>query len=143
MRTPRPRRGRLAATLALTTLTLLGAAACSSGSEGVDPSTADWPTAITPADADGDFWVVWTAVSQDVDDPALVTEIDRLAEEGYEVEPWAPACQSGAQEQLSTLTQFAEPVGIGVAFGSEEDAGIFDTRDEGTTVTVTKGAWTC
>ncbi|UZN02294.1 hypothetical protein [Cellulomonas sp. S1-8] len=141
---PTPRhRGRVAAAVLLSVAALLSTAACSGGDEGVDPSAADWPTAVTPADTDGDFWVVWTAIAETVDDPALATEIDRLAEQGYEVETWSPGCQDGAQEQLGGLTGYAEPVGVGVAFASEEDAGIFDTRDEGTTVSVTTGAWTC
>ncbi|MBF0686430.1 MAG: hypothetical protein IR158_01515 [Cellulomonas sp.] len=142
MRTPRHRPGRLAAT-ALTVAALLTVAACGGGDEGVDPSTADWPTAITPADAEGEFFVVWTALAENGDDPALATEVERLADQGYEVEPWAPGCQSGAQEDLSALTGLAEPVGVGVAFASAEDAGVFDTRDEGATVSVTTGTWTC
>ncbi|GIG38935.1 hypothetical protein [Cellulomonas phragmiteti] len=142
MRTPRHRHGRLAVT-ALSVAALLTVSACSGGDEGVDPSTADWPAAVTPADADGEFWVVWTAVAEDGDDPALATEVARLADEGYEVEPWSPACQSGAQEQLAGLTDFAEPVGVGVAFASEQDAGVFDTRDAGTTISLTRGTWTC
>lgn len=141
MRTPR--RGRVAATLTLSFAALLLVSACSGGDEGVDPSTADWPTAITPADADGEFVVVWTAIAENGEDPALATEVARLADEGYEVEAWSPACQSGAQEGLSALTGFAEPVGVGVAFATDEDAGIFDTRDEGTTISVTKGTWAC
>ncbi|MBO3094243.1 hypothetical protein [Cellulomonas dongxiuzhuiae] len=141
MRTPRHRRVRTAAAV-LSVAALLTVAACS-GDDGVDPSTAEWPEAITPADADGEFFVVWTAIAENGDDPALATEVGRLAEEGYEVEPWSPGCQSGAQEQLSGLTGYAEPVGVGVSFASEEDAGIFDTRDEGTTVSLTQGTWTC
>ncbi|MBD7918265.1 hypothetical protein H9657_08245 [Cellulomonas sp. Sa3CUA2] len=141
MRTPRHRRVRAAATV-LSVAALLTVAACS-GDDGVDPSTADWPEAIAPADAEGEFFVVWTAIAENGDDPALATEVDRLAEEGYEVEPWSPGCQSGAQDKLSTLTGFTEPVGVGVSFASEEDAGIFDTRDEGTTVSLTQGTWTC
>ncbi|SFJ79199.1 hypothetical protein [Cellulomonas sp. KH9] len=133
-------RGRLAAAAALSATLLL--TACS-GDQGVDPSTADWPAAVTPADADGEFWVVWTAIAENGDDPALATEVERLADEGYEVDPWAPSCQSGAQDALSGLTGYGEPVGVGVAFGSEEDAGVFDTRDEGSTVSITKGTWTC
>jgi len=140
--TPRRPRGRVAATLLLSVATLLSAAACSGGT-GVDPSTADWPAAIDPADADGEFWVVWTAIAETGDDPALATEVDRLAEEGYDAEAWSPACQAGAQEKLTTLTGYGEPVGVGLAFASEEDAGVFDTRDEGTTVSVTTGTWTC
>ena len=139
MRTPRQSLLPAAAVLAVALLT----SACGGGDEGVDPSTADWPTAVTPADAEGEFWVVWTAVAENGDDPALATEVDRLADEGYEVEPWAPGCQSGAQESLGALTGYPEPVGVGVAFASEEDAGVFDTRDEGTTVSVTSGTWTC
>ncbi len=139
MRTPRQCLLPAAAVLAAALLTT----ACGGGEQGVDPSTADWPAAVTPADAEGDFWVVWTAVAENGDDPALTTEIDRLADVGYEVEPWAPACQSGAQERLEQLTGYPEPVGVGVAFASEEDAGVFDTRDEGATVSVTSGTWTC
>lgn len=143
MRTPRHVRGRTAATVTLTVATLLAVAACGGGDDGVDPSAADWPTAITPADAEGEFHVVWTAIAETADDPALATEIERLADEGYEAEAWSPGCQSGAQEQLAGLTGFAEPVGVGVAFATAEDAGIFDTRDEGTTVSLTTGTWTC
>ncbi len=142
MLTPRHPRGRVAA-VALSVAVLLTTAACSGGDGGVDPSAADWPEAISPADADGDFWVVWTAVAENGDDPALATETARLAEQGYETEPWSPQCQAGALEQISGLTGYAEPVGVGVAFASEEDAGVFDTRDEGTTVTVSSGSWTC
>ena len=143
MRTPRHRPGRLAAT-SLTVAALLTVAACSSGgAEGVDPSAADWPEAVDPATHDGEFVVVWTAIAETAQDPALAAEVERLAEEGYEVEPWSPGCQSGAQDPLTSLTGFAEPVGVGVAFASEEDAGVFDTRDEGSTVSHTTGTWTC
>jgi len=141
MRT-RHRHRRAAAAAALSILVLLPAA-CTAGDEGVDPSAADWPTAVAPADADGELWVVWTAVAEGTDDPALATEVDRLGRLGYEVEPASAGCQTGAQEVLAGLTGFAEPTGVGVAFASEEDAGVFDTRDEGTTVSVTTGTWTC
>ena len=139
MRTPR--RGLDAAPVS--TLALLTLAACSGGDEGVDPSTADWPAAIDPATADGEFFVVWTRVSDSDQDPVLAAEVDRLAEEGYDVEPWSPECQSGAKERLSELTGFPEPAAVGVAFATAEDAGIFDTRDEGATVSLTEGSWTC
>jgi len=140
--TPRHPRGRVAG-LALSLAVLLTTAACTGGDDGVDPSAAEWPTAVAPGASDGDLWVVWTAVAENDEDPALATEVERLAEQGYETEPLSPACQPGAQEQLAGLTGYAEPVGIGVAFASEEDAGVFDTRDEGTTVSVTTGTWTC
>lgn len=143
MRTPRHHHGRVVAAVALSATLLVTATACSSGAKGVDPSTADWPKAVAPADAEGEFYVVWTAIAENGDDPALASEIDRLSEEGYEVESWKAACQSGAKEQLSGLTGYADPVGIGVAFASAEDAGVFDTRDTGTTVSVTTGTWTC
>ena len=143
MRTPRHRAvRRLARAAALPLAALLALGACS-GDQGVDPSTADWPDAVSPSEADGDFIVVWTAVAENADDPALAAEVERLADLGYDVEPWSPACQSGAQEQLASVTGFEEPVAVGVAFASEEDAGVFDTRDEGQTVSHTAGSWTC
>ena len=134
---------RRRAAAALPVLVLLTLAGCSSDEEGVDPSTADWPQAVTPSEAEGEFVVVWTAVAESEDDPALAAEVERLAEQGYDVEPWSPSCQSGAQEPLVALTDFTDPVGVGVAFASEEDAGVFDTRDEGSTVSLTTGTWTC
>ena len=147
--TPRrrvPRRDALAAGLAAATLHVT--AACGTGTSagtdaGVDPSAADWPAAVSPADADGDVWAVWTAVDASADAEAVTAEVARLGEQGYDVQPTDPACQDGAHEQLAALTGIAEPVAVGVLFASEEDAGVFDTRDEGTTVSVTSGAWTC
>lgn len=110
---------------------------------GVDPSSADWPDAVAPADADGEFWVVWTAVAETAEDAALGTEVERLAGLGYDVEPWDPACQTGAAETLAGLTGYAAPAAVGVAFASQEDAGVFDTRDDGATVSLTGGTWTC
>ena len=118
------------------------ATACSAD-PGVDPSSADWPEAVTPAEAEGEFWVVWTAVAETAEDPTLGTEVERLADLGYDVEPWDPSCQTGAADVLAGLTGYAEPAAVGVAFASEEDAGVFDTRDEGATVSLTGGTWTC
>lgn len=143
MRTPRHRPVGRVATTTLTLLTALSLAACGGGDEGVDPSKADWPEAVDPAAHDGDVVVVWTAIAENADDPALATEVERLADLGYEVEPVAVSCQEGAAEPLSSLTGIAEPVAVGVAFADDEDAGIFDTRDEATPVSVTTGAWTC
>lgn len=141
---PSPRRARRrAAALALPLAVLLTTAACVAADEGVDPSSADWPQAVDPAAADGDVWVVWTAVAETADDAALAGEVERLAEEGYEVEPQDPACHATAGDQLAGLTGFAEPAAVGVAFASAEDAGVFDTRDTGSTVAITEGAWTC
>ncbi|WP_309134282.1 hypothetical protein [Cellulomonas sp.] len=141
---PAPRRATtplLAAPLALGLV--LGLAACSGGDEGVDPSTADWPEAVAPAEADGDLWVVWTAVAEAGDEGGLEEEVTRLGELGYDAEAWDPACQEGAAETLAGLTEFADPVGVGLAFASAEDAGVFDTRYEGETVSITPGAYTC
>ena len=141
---PRPVAHRAALPAALAALTLLATAACGADADaGVDPAAADWPTAVSPADADGDVWAVWTAVDASADAEALTAEVARLDQQGYDVEPTDPACQEGAQEQLAALTGIAEPVAVGVLFASEEDAGVFDTRDEGTTVSLTSGAWTC
>ncbi len=128
---------------ALTALAVaLLATACTSD-PGVDPSSADWPEAVSPAEAEGEFWVVWTAVAETLEDPALGTEVERLAGLGYDVEPWDPSCQTGAADVLAGLTGFTEPAAVGVAFASQEDAGVFDTRDEGATVSLTGGTWTC
>lgn len=107
------------------------------------PRPPTGPAAIDPAEADGDFFVVWTRVSDSDQDPVLAAEVDRLAEQGYDVEPWSPECQSGAKDRLVELTGFPEPAAVGVAFATAEDAGIFDTRDEGATVSLTEGSWTC
>ncbi|WP_163276289.1 hypothetical protein [Cellulomonas iranensis] len=141
---PRPVAHRAALPTVLAAVTLLVSAACGSDADaGVDPSAADWPAAVSPAEADGDVWAVWTAVDASADAEALTAEVARLDQQGYDVEPVDPACQEGAHEQLAALTGIAEPVAVGVLFASEEDAGVFDTRDEGTTVSVTSGAWTC
>ncbi|QGQ18623.1 hypothetical protein GC089_04405 [Cellulomonas sp. JZ18] len=143
-RVPRPssRRPALVGT-PLALALALGLAACSGGDEGVDPSTADWPEAVAPAEADGDLWVVWTAVAETGSEGALEEEVSRLGELGYDAQAWDPQCQEGAGEKIAGLTGYADPTAVGLAFASEEDAGVFDTRYEGATVMITSGAYTC
>ncbi|MFC8192171.1 hypothetical protein ACFUMH_10975 [Cellulomonas sp. NPDC057328] len=137
---PLPR--RTAAALLAAGALVLPLAACS-GDDGVDPSTAAWPEAVDPAEADGDVWVVWTAVADAGGEGALEEEVARLGELGYDAQAWDPACQEGTGEAISGLTGYADPVGVGLAFASEEDAGVFDTRYEGATVSITPGPYTC
>ncbi|QCB92872.1 hypothetical protein [Cellulomonas shaoxiangyii] len=132
---------RAAALLAAGALAV-GLSACS-GDDGVDPSTAEWPEAVEPAEAEGDLWVVWTGVADAGGEGALEEEVARLAELGYDAEVWDPACQEGAGEKIAGLTGIEAPVAVGLAFASEEDAGVFDTRYEGATVSLTTGAYTC
>jgi hypothetical protein len=143
------------AALSLSAVLLLGTSGCTGGD---DDSTADatadaasgtpaassWPTAIDPATAADPFWVVWTDVTEtgDGDTAALQPSIDSLSALGYQTLPWDPACQSGAEEQLAGLTGYANPLGVGVAFASEEDAGTFYTLYDGG-VSLTEGTYTC
>ena len=148
-RTPRS----TAAALLLASAVALGTAACTGSDD--DTSTPDggadgtaatlaWPTAIDPASTDDPFFVVWTDVSESADGPEkLQPTIDALAAAGYTTLPWDPACQSGAEERLGGLTGYTDPLGVGVAFATAEDAGAFDTLYEGATVSVTEGTYTC
>lgn len=147
-----PRRSTVAA-LTLCAALLLSTAACT-GDDADDPAApassapADattWPTAIDPTATADPFWVVWTDVTEtgDGDTAALQPSIDSLSSLGYQTLPWDPACQSGAEEQLAGLTGFADPLGVGVAFGSAQDAGTFDTLYDGATVSLTEGTYTC
>jgi hypothetical protein len=149
-RTPRS----TAAALLLAAAVTLGTAACTGSDD--DAATPDsdagdgtaatlaWPTAIDPATAEDSVFVVWTDVADSAAGPEkLQPTIDALAAAGYTTLPWDPACQSGAEELLGGLTGFADPLGVGVAFASAEDAGAFDTLYEGATVSVTEGTYTC
>lgn len=108
------------------------------------PDTLAWPQAVDPAQTDGLFFVVWTAVEETAAGPtALQSDIDDLAQVGYHTLPWDPACQSGAEEQLAGLTGYADPLGVGVAFATERDAGVFSSLYQGHTVSVTQGTYTC
>ncbi|AEE45107.1 hypothetical protein [Cellulomonas fimi] len=141
-----------AAALLLAGTVALGASACT-GSDDTSTDAPDgegtavtpaWPTAIDPATAQDAFWVVWTDVADTAEGAAkLQPTIDALAAAGYTTLPWDPACQSGAEEQLGGLTGYADPLGVGVAFASAEEAGMFDTLYEGATVSVTEGTYTC
>lgn len=133
---------RTAAALLAAGALALPLAACT-GDDGVDPSTAAWPEAVAPAEAEGDLWVVWTAVADAGGEGALEEEVSRLGELGYDAEAWDPECQEGAGAQIAGVTGYADPVAVGLAFASEEDAGVFDTRYEGATVSLTTGPWTC
>ena len=148
-----PRRSTAAA-LTLTAALLLTTTACTGGDDDAATSGAGtagtqaattWPTAIDPTAAADQFWVVWTDVTEtgDGDTTTLQPSIDSLSALGYQTLPWDPACQSGAEEQLAGLTGFADPLGVGVAFGSAQDAGTFDTLYEGATVSLTEGTYTC
>jgi hypothetical protein len=144
-----PRRSTAAALLLSATL-VLGTAACT-GDDADDAPPADavtaptWPTAIDPTATAEQFWVVWTEVVETGagDTTALQPSIDSLAALGYQTLPLDPACQSGAEEQLAGLTGYGNPLGVGVAFGSAQDAGVFDTLYEGATVSITPGTYTC
>ncbi len=142
-----------AAALVLAAAVTLGTAACTGsaddtttpdGGDGSAPTIA-WPTAIDPAAAGEAFWVVWTGIADTAEGPEkLQPNIDALAAAGYTTLPWDPACQSGAEERLGGLTGFADPLGVGVAFTSAEEAGMFDTLYEGdATIAVTEGTYTC
>jgi hypothetical protein len=141
-----------AAALLLAGAVVLGASACTGSDdeptetpEGAGAvATPSWPTPIDPATAQDAFWVVWTDVAESAEGPEkLQPTIDALAAAGYTTLPWDPACQSGAEERLGGLTGFADPLGVGVAFASAEEAGMFDTLYEGATVSVTEGTYTC
>ncbi|MDC7120770.1 hypothetical protein OMK64_04395 [Cellulomonas fimi] len=149
-RTPRS----TAAALLLAAAVVLGTAACTgSDDETATPdagggdgtaATLAWPTAIDPATAEDSFFVVWTDVAESSEGPEkLQPTIDALAAAGYTTLPWDPACQSGAEEQLGGLTGYADPLGVGVAFATAEDAGAFDTLYEGATVSILEGTYTC
>jgi hypothetical protein len=137
----------LCATLALSTSACTGDDAdADSDAAPADAATAPaWPTAVDPATTAEPFWVVWTGVVEtgDGDTATLQPAIDSLSALGYQTLPWDPACQSGAEEQLAGLTGFADPLGVGVAFGSAQDAGTFDTLYDGATVSLTEGTFTC
>ncbi|WP_315094043.1 hypothetical protein [uncultured Cellulomonas sp.] len=147
-----PRRSTAAALLLSATL-LLGTAACTGDDPADTPDEASpadataptWPTAIDPTATAEPFWVVWTDVVQtgEGDTTTLQPTIDSLSALGYPTLPFDPACQSGAEEQLAGLTGFADPLGVGIAFASAQDAGMFDTLYEGTTVSLTEGTYTC
>ena len=148
-RTPRS----TAAALLLAAAVTLGTAACTGSDDDAATPDADadgtaptlaWPASIDPATAEDSFFVVWTDVADSAEGPEkLQPTIDALAAAGYTTLPWDPACQSGAEELLGGLTGFADPLGVGVAFASAEDAGTFDTLYEGATVSVTEGTYTC
>ena len=147
-----PRRSTVAA-LTLTAALLLGTAACTGDNRGATaepaptgtPTPSTWPTAIDPTATSEPFWVVWTEVTEtgDGDTTTLQPSIDSLSALGYRTLPWDPACQSGAEEQLAGLTGIAVPLGVGVAFASEQDAGTFFTLYEGSMVSLTEGTYTC
>ena len=150
-----PRRSTAAALLLSATL-VLSAAACTGddADDTADPASSDaataateptWPTVIDPTTTTDPYFIVWTDVVEtgDGDTTALQPEIDSLAALGYQTLPLDPACQSSAEEQLAGLTGFADPLGVGLAFASAQDAGMFDTLYEGTTVTVSTGTYTC
>ncbi|GAA4627391.1 hypothetical protein [Cellulomonas oligotrophica] len=125
----------------------LAVTGCTGGDDeaeaGVDPSTQDWPAAVDPATAEGDVWVVWTAVAEDGDQAAVDAAVAELRTAGYaDAAPLDPACQEGTAELLGAMG-FDEPTAVGLAFASAEDAGVFDTRFAGTTVSLTSGPWTC
>lgn len=126
----------------------LAVTGCTGGDDeaeaGVDPSTQDWPAAVDPATAEGDVWVVWTAVAEDGDQAAVDAAVAELRTAGYaDAAPLDPACQEGTGEVLGGVTGIDDPTAVGVAFASAEDAGVFDTRFAGTTVSLTSGPWTC
>ncbi|KQY47203.1 hypothetical protein [Cellulomonas sp. Root137] len=145
-----PRRSTAAA-LTLSAALLLSTAACTGGdADDAAPTTDEvtaptWPTAIDPTATTEQFWVVWTEVVETGagDTTTLQPSIDSLAALGYPTLPLDPACQSGAEEQLAGLTGYGDPLGVGVAFGSAQDAGVFDTLYEGATVSITPGTYTC
>jgi len=146
-----PRRSTAAALTLCATL-LISTTACTGGDAPEDATSASpdaasapaWPTAIDPAATTEPFWVVWTEVADtgEGDTTTLQPSIDSLAALGYQVLPWDPACQSGAEEVLAGLTGYADPLGVGVAFASEQDAGTFYTLFEGG-VSVTEGTYAC
>ncbi|MBO3083518.1 hypothetical protein [Cellulomonas fengjieae] len=143
-----PRRGLVAALTLCAAL--LASTACTGGDgDSPDPATTvttpAWPTAIDPATSAEPFFVVWTDVVEtgEGDTATLQPSIDSLSALGYPTLPWDPACQSGAEELLSGLTGFTDPLGVGVAFESAQDAGTFDTLYDGATVSLTEGTYTC
>ena len=151
-----PRRGIVAA-LSLVAV-LLSTAACT-GDDSPDNNAAgtaaaaaegaadapEWPTSIDPTTAADPFFVVWTDVVETGagDTTTLQASIDSLSALGYQTLPWDPACQSSAKELLAVLTGFTDPLGVGVAFASAQDAGTFDTLYDGATVSLTEGTFTC
>ncbi|MDM7854368.1 hypothetical protein [Cellulomonas alba] len=148
----RLRGAALVAVAASLALTACSAHPSGSGAPHLTPTLAasadalSWPTAIDPSQADGPFYVVWTQVEEGSGGTkVLQPEVDRLASLGYHTVPWDPACQEHAAEQLTTLTSYKKPVGIGVAFETARDAGVFTTLDQGKgrTVAVTEGTYTC
>ena len=152
---PEPRTQRRVAAVALVLAACAALAGCTHAdakphAAATKQPSADalaWPKAVDPAQANGQFYVVWTAVEETSDGPTkLQPEIDKLAKAGYQVLPWDPSCQSGAKEQLAALTGYKDPLGVGVAFGSARDAGVFDTLYHGaggSTKSVTQGTYTC
>ncbi len=147
-----PRRSTVAA-LVLSVPLVLSTVACT-GDDAADPAPSapavaatslTWPTAIDPTTATGPFWVVWTDVAETGQDATstLQPSIDSLAALGYATLPLDPACQAGAEELLAGLTGFTDPLGVGVAFGSAQDAGTFDTLYDGATVSLTEGTYAC
>jgi|GEM_PF-847750 len=152
----RSHRRSTAAALLLSAALVLGTAACTGGGDdGADaaPSTdasagttIDWPKAVDPAATTEPFVVVWTAVVENGDGATqqVQPEIEKLNEVGYQTLPWSPSCQSTAGEQLSALTGYADPLGVGVAFATAEDASKFDTLYEASnTISMTTGTYTC
>jgi hypothetical protein len=153
----RSHRRSTAAALLLSAALVLGTAACTGGGDdGTDaaPSTGasaagttlDWPKAIDPAATTEPFVVVWTALVENGDGATqkVEPEIEKLGQVGYQTLPWSPSCQSTAGEQLQALTGYADPLGVGVAFATAEDASKFDTLYEGSnTISVTTGTYTC
>jgi len=145
-----PRRSIVAA-LTLSAALLSTAACTGEGDDDAAPesevaaTTPAWPTAIDAATTTEPFFVVWTEVVEtgEGDTTSLQPTIDSLAALGYQTLPWDPSCQSGAEELLAGLTGFADPLGVGVAFETAQDAGTFDTLYDGSTISLTEGTYTC
>lgn len=127
---------------------LLAALTLTAGCSGDSTATPtlEWPTALTlDADTPAPIWVVWTAVAEQGDAAAATLQpaLDQLDEAGYSGQEWDPACVTASEEQLAALTGYADVVGVGVAFASEQEVGAFDTLFDGAVVSVTSGEYTC
>jgi hypothetical protein len=138
----------VAASVALTACTAHPSGAIPSAPAPSDASAAalTWPSAIDPAQAQGAFYVVWTDVEEASQGAkVLQPEVDKLSTLGYQTIPWDPACQEHAAEQLTALTSYKKPLGVGLAFATARDAGVFSTlySGKGRTVSVTEGTYTC
>jgi hypothetical protein len=146
----RLRGAALVAVTASLALTACTAHPSGSGAPVVAPTTdasaaaLTWPTAIDPTQADGAFYVVWTDLEEETQGTkVLQPEVDALAKLGYSTIPWEPSCQEHAAEQISSTTGLKKPLGVGLAFASARDAGVFDTLYQGRTLAVTEGTYTC